>query len=149
MAAFVLHLVIYLVAKIKTKCYNGNMEKEGAIQIQSQKLAYIGDAVHTLYVRNKLLLVHKGNIASLAKECNKFCNAAAQEQAYFKFLNIATEDEKSVANRARNCTLHHGAKNYSIESYRHATAFEAVVGYLHITNQTERLQNILALSMEE
>lgn len=125
------------------------MNEKQAMQIQSQKLAYIGDAVHTLFVRNELTKTHKGNIASLSRACNGICNAAAQERAYFKFLNIATEVEKEVANRARNCTLHHNAKNYSIESYRHATAFEAVVGFLYLTENNERLTQILNLSMGE
>ena len=125
------------------------MEQKEILQIQSQKLAYVGDAVHTLFVRNMFTKTHKGNVASLSRECNKFCNAAAQERAYFKFLKIATETEKEVANRARNCTLHHSAKNFSIESYRHATAFEAVVGFLYLLDDAKRLEQILMLSMEE
>lgn len=135
----------------KVKCNDiiALMDEKEAIQMQSQKLAYVGDGVHTLFVREQLTKTHKGNIASLSRACNNLCNAAAQEKAYFKLLEIATETEKQVANRARNCTLHHSAKNFSIESYRHATAFEAVVGFLYLTNQTERLQEVLALSLEE
>ena len=72
------------------------MEQKEILQIQSQKLAYVGDAVHTLFVRNMFTKTHKGNVASLSRECNKFCNAAAQERAYFKFLKIATETEKKL-----------------------------------------------------
>ena len=125
------------------------MDEIQAAQIQSQKLAYVGDAVHTLFVREQLTKTHKGNIASLSRACNNLCNAAAQEKAYFKLLEFATETEKAVANRARNCTLHHSAKNFSIESYRHATAFEAVVGFLYLTQNNERLGKVLNLSMEE
>ena len=124
------------------------MENREVLQLQSQKLAYVGDAVHTLFVREQLLQQQKGNIATLSRACNALCNAAAQETAYFKLLKTATDEEKQVANRARNCTLHHSAKNFSIESYRHATAFEAVVGFLYLTNQTERLGQVLALSLE-
>ena len=124
------------------------MDTKEAKLLQSQKLAYVGDAVHTLFVREQILKSHKGNISALSRAANNFCNAAAQEVTYFKLLQLATEDEKQVAIRARNCTLHHSAKNYSIESYRHATAFEAVVGFLYLTNQSERLKQVLELSME-
>lgn len=125
------------------------MTKKEAAELNSLKLAYIGDAVHTLYVRERLLPVQLGNMAVLSRKCNGLCNAAAQERAYFKFLPLSSEEEKSVAMRGRNASLHHSAKNFSIETYRHATAFEAVVGFLYLTGQTDRLNWLLALSVEE
>ena len=124
------------------------MEKNEAAELSALKLAYVGDGVHTLFVREHVLKKEKGNMAKVAKEANKLCNAAAQQMAYFKILDLLTEDEKSVAMRARNANLHHGAKNFSIEEYRHATAFEAVVGYLYLTNQKEKLKKVLQLSLE-
>lgn len=124
------------------------MTNQQAAELNSLKLAHIGDAVHTLFVRENMLKTEGRNMSIFARECNKLCNAAAQEKAYFKFLEIATQQEKEIAMRGRNATMHHKAKNYSIEAYRHATAFEAVVGYLYLTGQTDRLNLILQLSTE-
>ena len=124
------------------------MTKKEAQELPAQKLAFVGDAVHTLFVRKLMLSKQKGSVSALSRDCNGLCNAGAQEKAYFAFFENASEDEKAIALRGRNANLHHGAKNFSIETYRHATGFEAVVGYLFLTNQTERLNWLLNLCWE-
>ena len=60
-----------------------------------------------------------------------------------------TEEEQDIARRARNSHIHTKAKNFSYAEYIHATALEALIGYLHLTGQNERLNQILSLSLEE
>ena len=59
-----------------------------------------------------------------------------------------TEEEIDIVKRARNANIHTRAKNYSIEEYRHATALEALLGYLYLTSNTNRLQELLKLIFE-
>ena len=60
-------------------------------------------------------------------------------------MDILSEEEIDIVRRARNANIHTRAKNYSIEEYRHATALEALIGYLYLTANTDRLQEILEL----
>ena len=128
--------------------YNQIMIEVKIKELSPLKLAFIGDAVHTLFARKQLLFKNLSNIANLSKNCTRFCNAHAQEIAYFKMLKLVNVEEKDIAFRARNANIKHSAKNFSIETYRHATAFEAVIGFLYLTNQFDRLNLFLTLSLE-
>ena len=65
-----------------------------------------------------------------------------------KLLIVLNEDEKEIVRKARNAKAKHKAKNFDEEEYKKATAFEALVGYLYLTNQTERLNEILNFSIK-
>lgn len=108
-------------------------------------LSYIGDAVHTLFIREKV--VNKINLKAgdYHTICVKFCKASAQAKVLDEILNDLTEEEKEIARRARNAKSHK-AKNASLEDYKKATAFEAVIGYLYLSEQKERLNLILEKS---
>ena len=82
---------------------------------------------------DNLLDIFNQKVNSLTKQTAEKVNAKAQEQALFKIINLLSEDEQDIVRRARNSNIHTKAKNYSIEEYRHATAFEALVGYLFLT----------------
>ena len=105
--------------------------------------AYIGDGVYELYIRTHLvnttnLKPHKLHIESI-----KYVKAKAQADALKNIENILTEEEKEIVKRGRNTDLHHIAKNASVQEYIHATAFEALIGYLYLTGKEERLIEIL------
>ena len=112
-------------------------------------LAFIGDAVHTKFVREYVLLNSENskinNYHNLAK---KFCNASYQKEALEKITPLLTEEEKDIVRRARNAKSKHKAKNYDEEEYKKATAFEALIGYLYLSKQSERLNEILNLSVK-
>ena len=119
-------------------------EKE-ALYMNALTLAYIGDAVHTLYVREGL--IHDGDkkIDELHKLASSVVNATMQARLAEKLFDSMTEQEQSVYLRGRNSSLHHRAKNQSAGDYRKATGFEAVLGYLYLTGQTEHLKYMLEL----
>ena len=102
-------------------------------------LAYIGDAVYDLVIRT--VVVERANRAAneLHKRAVKFVQAGTQAAMITALQEILTEDELAVFKRGRNAKSNTSAKNASITDYRKATGFEALIGFLYLTNQTDRL----------
>ena len=111
--------------------------------------AYIGDSVYELYIRTKLVNETKQKPHALHIESIKYVKAKAQAEILKKIENILTEKEKEIVRRARNTENHHLPKNANIQEYMYSTAYEALIGYLYLTEQTERLQKILSSSVDE
>ena len=122
--------------------------QENIVEFSPLSLASIGDGVHTLFVREKLL--RETNLPSnkLHLEASKLCCAKRQAQVFDRIFQDLTEQEKSVGLRARNHRSHTVKSSSQIE-YKKATAFEAIVGYLYLVETKERLNWILEKSMEE
>ena len=128
-------------------CYNvfmGKMDIQKAKNLQPLILASVGDSVHTLFVRTKLASLELYKANALSKEVSKIVNAGNQCKIYFAVESELLEEELAIAKRARNTHIHTKAKNYSANDYIHATAYEAVLGYLYLTGQVERLNYILS-----
>lgn len=113
-----------------------------AIQLNPLVLAFVGDSVMALYVREKVV-TFGFKVNKLNKLVNEKVNAKAQCDVFLKLEEDLTEEEQSVAQRARNTNMHHMAKNFSVMEYRYATALEAVIGFLYLTGQEKRLNEIL------
>ena len=111
-------------------------------------LAFMGDAIHTAYVREKVLEGQISNQNNYHNSSKSFCNAKHQREVLESLENDLTEEEKDVVRRARNAHSKHTAKNFDEETYKKATAFEALIGHLYLTNQKPRLLEILKKSME-
>ena len=112
-------------------------------------LAFMGDAVHTAYVREKVLSGQVNKVQNYHTFASKFCNAKKQMETLEKLLPTLSEEEANVVRKARNCHSKHSAKNFDEETYKKATAFEALIGFLYLSKQTERLEEILHKSIEE
>ena len=106
-------------------------------------LAMVGDAVYTLYVRTRIASKTDLKVNDINKRVSAIVNAGAQAKTFRELEENLTEREKQVARRARNTHIHSHAKNFSIEEYIHATALEALIGYLYLSGQDERLNEIL------
>jgi ribonuclease III family protein len=116
-------------------------------QMHPLVLAYVGDAIYELYVRT-YLLQRETKVRNLHKMATELVKASTQA-AILKGLEAdLTEDEKAAARRGRNAKGH-TPKNAAMIDYRHATAFEALLGYLFLTEQDERLLEVLHRSVEE
>lgn len=113
----------------------------------SLEMAYLGDALYDLHVR-KNLLARGGRVHALHKDAVKLVCAHAQSEALERVLPELTEQEAAVVRRARNA---HQAppRNANPADYHRATALEALIGYLYIMGQTERLDKILTLALPE
>ena len=112
-------------------------------------LAYIGDAVYELVIRT--VVVERANRAAneLHKRTVKYVQASVQAAMIEAVLSELTEDEVAVYKRGRNAKSHTSAKNASIQDYRKATGFEALVGYLYLSGQTERLLYLVQSGVEK
>ncbi len=106
-------------------------------------LAFVGDAVYSLFVREKLMFSSDCKTGELNKLATKEVNAVAQSKLIKAIIPMLTEDELAVFKRARNAKKTTKAKHATVSEYNNATGFEAVIGYLYITGQIERLNEIL------
>lgn len=105
--------------------------------------AYIGDAVYELYVRNKLINQTNLKPHKLHIEAVKYVKAKSQAKKLNEIYETLTDEEKDIVRRGRNTQNHHLPKNSNVQEYMYATAFEALIGYLYLTKQNTRLQEIL------
>lgn len=110
--------------------------------------AYVGDCVYELYVRTKLVNETKLKPHALHIEAIKHVKAKAQAETLNNIYDELTEKEKDIVRRGRNAENHHLPKNSNIQDYMYATAFEALIGYLYLTKQNDRLREILDISRE-
>lgn len=101
-------------------------------------LAYIGDAFYDLIIRT--VVVERANrpVRDLHRIAVRYVSAGAQAEIVSALLDRLTEEEKAIYRRGRNAKPHTKAKNASMEAYLKATGFEAVLGYLYLTDNTER-----------
>lgn len=101
-------------------------------------LAYIGDVVYDLIIRT--VVVGKGNrpVNDLHRLTVKYVSAPAQAKMVQALSGLLTEEERAVFQRGKNTKPHTKAKNASISDYLKATGFEAVIGYLYLTDNMER-----------
>jgi len=119
------------------------LTKNEAIQKDSLSLALVGDAVWSLFVRQEIVLQHDYKAYKASQLAVKFVNAAAQCKMLYAIEGELSETEQDVVRRARNVKVYTKAKNASLDEYKKATALEALMGYLHLTGQSERLSEIM------
>lgn len=105
-------------------------------------LAYIGDAVYELLVRQYILSQGNAPVNVLNKKARSIVNAAAQSAVYDKIKDVLTEDELAVCKRGRNAKSHTVAKNQSVTDYRRATGVEALFGYLYLSERNDRISEL-------
>lgn len=120
---------------------------ENLNQLSPLALAFMGDAIHTAYVRKCVLMGQKNKLNNYHETAKKFCNARHQKEVFEKLLPVLSEEEQDVVRRARNCHSKHSAKNFDEETYKKATAFEALIGFLYLSQNTQRLDEILKISV--
>ena len=125
------------------------MTEEKAAQLNPLTLAFVGDGVYNLFVRTYALANMDVKASRMNAFCRDYVRAPAQAKAYAAIEPELTEAELAVARRARNAHPRNKAKNASGAEYMHATALEAVIGYLYASGQTERLEHIQRRAMEE
>ena len=111
-------------------------------------LAYIGDSVFDLLVRS--IIVSKGNMAvqKYHKQASSIVNAHAQARMITALEPELTEEEHAVYKRGRNSKPATTAKNASVKEYKTATGLEALIGYLYLSNQHERLIDLVKKGLE-
>ena len=126
-----------------------NISKDEARQISPLVLAFIGDGVQTLYVRTKLVLTSTLPPNALHKKTTEKVKAVSQAKQIKSLLSVLTEEELAIFKRARNSNVQSSAKNASLADYKQASGYEAVIGYLYLTANHERLNYLLQYAESE
>lgn len=111
-------------------------------------LAYMGDCAYEIVIRT--LLVHKGNthVDRLNKRASNLAKAATQSQIIGAVMERLTEEEVTIYKRGRNAKSYTSAKNASINDYRRATGFEALIGWLYLKGDFERMTEVIRMGFE-
>lgn len=125
-----------------------NIEKQDINLISPLVWAYVGDAVYELYIRTYLVSTTKLKPHKLHIESIKYVKASAQAKILENIMPNLTEKERDIVRRGRNVQNHHLPKNANVTEYMYSTAFEALIGYLYLTKQNNRLYIILKMCID-
>ena len=118
------------------------VEKERAKQMSPVVLAFIGDAAYTLYVRQSLALGSGYKTGELNKRTSEVVSAHGQSERAERILPLLTEEEADIFRRGRNAKKPTRSKHASVTEYVRSTGFEALFGYLYLTGDTARLEQL-------
>ena len=110
-------------------------------------LAYMGDAVYEILIRTKVVNDGNEQVNKLHKKASALVKAGAQAALLMAIESDLTEEEHAVYKRGRNAKSASMAKNATMKEYRMATGFEALVGYLYLSGQLERLFKLVSLGL--
>ena len=112
-------------------------------------LAYIGDSIYDLIIRT--LIMNKGckAVGKMHIEASSYVNANTQCNMYHAITPHLTEDEMDVMKRGRNAKTGRTPKNADLRTYKHSTGFEALLGHLYISNQLERVVELIKIGLED
>lgn len=111
-------------------------------------LAYIGDAVYDLIIRTMVVEQANRPANALHRFTVKYVSANAQSQIVQGLMEELTEEEQAVFRRGRNAKPHTTAKNATVADYMRATGFEAVIGYLYLTDNMQRVLELVKKGVE-
>lgn len=114
-------------------------------QLSPLTWAYVGDCIYELYIRTNLVNNTKLKPNKMHIETVKFVKAKSQAEFLSRIIDTLTEDEIYIVKRGRNAENHHLPKNCNVQEYMHATAFEALIGYLYLTKKHKRIKEILEM----
>ena len=125
------------------------LDPSDTMQMSPVVLAFVGDAVETLYVRTALSLDCGAKTGKLHRLTADKINAHSQAVSASKVQPLLTETEAEVFRHGRNTHTQSRAKNASPVDYHNATGFEALLGYLYLTGQSERISFLLSVAFSE
>lgn len=116
---------------------------------EATSLSFIGDAVHTLAVRQRLVENTDVKTGVLHRLASKEVNAEAQSHALKRIEEMLTEDELDVYKRCRNAKQSTMAKHASAVDYKIASGLEGLLGFLYLSGQSERISELLNVAYNE
>lgn len=124
-------------------------DKTNKMMYSPAQLAYAGDAVYELLVRSYILQNHDTNVNKMHRLSVRFVKAHAQAYLINKLEPDLTEEEKRIVKRGRNAKVTSSPKNAELMDYRYATGFEALFGYLYLSNNLDRLMQLFGKVVEK
>ena len=126
-----------------------NLTKSEATQLNPVALAFLGDAVYSLYVRERLTLSGCGKVSQLQNVAAKVVSAKGQSVFLDKLIPLFTEEEADIFRRGKNAKKSTKSKSATSLEYNRSTGFEAVLGYLYLTGEEDRIKELLNASEEK
>ena len=134
----------------KLKADGIGIEKQDICSYSPLTLAYIGDGVYELVVRSMIVTEANAPVNKLHKKSSELVKAETQAKMalYFRDNDLLSEEELRVLKRGRNAQSYTKAKNASVSDYRWATGFEALIGYLYLSNENDRMLEIIAMGLK-
>lgn len=127
------------------------MKRGNAKELKSLALAYMGDAIYEKYVREHLINKGKVKVQELHSLAIMYVRADAQADVLKDWLDQEklTTEEIQIAKRGRNAKSGSVPKSTNVQSYRYSTAFEALIGFLYLDGQIDRLEELVQLAIEK
>ncbi len=121
---------------------NEPVDTERVKQMNPVVLAFVGDAVYTLYVRRILVLGHGCKTGELNHLATEKVSAHGQSEALSRILPLLTEEEDEIFRRGRNAKKPTKSKNATVGEYVRSTGFEALIGFLYLTGREDRIKEL-------
>ena len=129
--------------------YRNPVDKEHAKQMNPVVLAFIGDAAYTLFVRERLALSSRYKTGELDRRTSQIVSAHGQSLELERMMPLLTQEEEAVFRRGRNAKKPTKSKNATVGEYVRSTGFEALLGFLYLTGQTDRIEELFFSDAED
>ena len=113
--------------------------------VTNDALSFVGDAVYSLLVRERLIMSGECRSGSLHSNSTRYVSARAQAKAYERIKDILTEAEAAVYKRGRNAHNNHTPKNATEGDYHCATGLETLFGFLYLSGKNERIYELFEI----
>ena len=142
---------LFFIVIFRSLCYNSRMvnfnekmPRERARAINAVVLAFVGDAAYSLFVREGLVFGHDYKTGTLQKLAAARVSAKGQAAVLERVFSRLTDEERDIFLRGRNAKKPTKSKNASVAEYNVSTGFEAVIGFLYLVGDYERIGELLA-----
>ena len=127
--------------------FKPSLDEKNVMELNPIALAFVGDGVHTMYVRDKVIKESNLLVNDYHKRCASFCNANAQARELDRIFPLLNEREQDLVRRTRNAKIHHTAKHSDEATYKKATCYEALLGYLYLLGDYDRIIELLKVEV--
>ncbi len=117
-------------------------------EVNVKTLAYIGDVVYELYIREHVISNSREQVNKLHKKTIKYVSAKAQARIVAAMDTELSDEEKDIIRRGRNAEANTVPKNTDVVTYKIATGFESLIGFLYLEKRIERLEYIIDRSIK-
>ena len=118
-------------------------------QLSPVTLAFLGDAVYALWVRERLVRFGAGKLSELNRTAASVLSARGQSAFLERVLPLLTAEEEEIFRRGRNAKKPTKSKHATAAEYNRSTGFEAVLGYLYLIGDSDRIETLLSLTGED
>jgi len=126
-----------------------NIGEVDIIDYSPLTLAYIGDAVYEVVIRTMIVASGNAGVNKLHKRSSNLVKAPTQAAMILAIMEHLSDQEVRLYKRGRNAKSYTIAKNASMKEYHMATGFETLMGYLYITNQGDRMMELIKMGLEK